>query len=187
MGLKDLAKLGFKRDKERDKSATLVVAQPVVQRPLVREVASPAQQSVTRTRTSRQPVPASVLLDAADLRDRYEERAAICEFDGGRDRARAEARAWKEVANIWHRQHGTRTSGDLCAGCGEALGDEADVLLLPHGERAHADDGYTCIRAYGRRWKSEAAAALAALGIPSPSAAEIDAELRNDENHHPAT
>ena len=34
-----------------------------------------------------------------------------------------------------------------------------------------------CLRRYGVRWRSAFPAALAALGIPSPSAAEIRAEL----------
>ena len=33
----------------------------------------------------------------ADLRDAFEERAAIAEFDGGLDRAAAERLAWAEV------------------------------------------------------------------------------------------
>ena len=56
----------------------------------------------------------------------------------------------------------------LCAGCGQQLDGETNVLLLPLGERAHAADGYACIRAYGRRWKHEATAALLAIGIPTP-------------------
>jgi hypothetical protein len=103
------------------------------------------------------------------LRDCYEERAAIRQFDGGEDRARAEARAWHEVAGRWYREYGTPTSAALCAGCGIPIGDGADVLLLPRGERAHAGDGYACVRAYGKRWKREAAAALANIGIPAPS------------------
>ncbi len=118
-------------------------------------------------------------LEAADLLDRYEERAAICQFDGDLDRARAEARAWNEVAAIWYRQHGTRTSGNLCAGCGKMLGDEAGVLLLPHGERVHTDGGYACIHAYGRRWKRQVAIALAAIGIETPT--EIKAEINDQQ------
>jgi hypothetical protein len=47
-------------------------------------------------------------LDASDFRDRYEERAAIVQFDGGGDRARAEARAWNEVVAIWTAGMGRR-------------------------------------------------------------------------------
>jgi hypothetical protein len=108
-------------------------------------------------------------VDAVALRDCYEERAAICQFDGHRDRSRAEARAWNQVAFLWHRQHGSRIPSDLCAGCGKPIRDEAEVQLLPHGERAHADGSDACIQAYGRRRKSEAATALTAIGIPTPA------------------
>ena len=108
------------------------------------------------------------LLDADDLRHRYEERAAICESDGQQDRPRAESRAWHEVAAIWYRQNGTRTRSDLCAGCGKPISESDEVLLMPHGERAHAGQVQRCVIAYGRRWKTEAAIALMAIGIPSP-------------------
>jgi hypothetical protein len=117
-------------------------------------------------------------LNAAGLYARYEERAGIVEHDGDLDRAVAEARAWHEVAGIWWRQHGSRVWDHLCAGCGRPLGDSSDVLLLPHGERAHAGEAHQCVLAYGRRWKREAAAALAEIGIPAPPevAAEIEGE-----------
>jgi hypothetical protein len=120
---------------------------------------------------------------AADLRYLYHERAGICE-DGGQNRARAETRAWNQVASHWHRQHGTRNSDDLgtsgkfhhkfvCAGCGQPLDGAPNVVLFPHGERAHADDGFDCIRRYIARWRSEAATALSAIGIPTPREIEV--------------
>jgi hypothetical protein len=48
----------------------------------------------------------------------------------------------------------------------------AEVLLLPHGEHAHANPDYGCIIAYGRRWKGAAASALAQYGIPAPEGDE---------------
>ena len=108
------------------------------------------------------------ILDGDDLRHRYEERAGICEFDGHQDRPRAESRAWHEVAAIWYRQHGNKTPDHICAGCGKPLGDSDVVWVMPGGERAHAGTVQRCIIAYGRRWKTEAADALMAIGIPSP-------------------
>jgi hypothetical protein len=107
------------------------------------------------------------LLDAADLRDRYEERAAIRQFDGGYSKEQAERLAWGEVAGIWYRQHGQRVPAATCAGCGKPISGRP-VLLLPHGERAHADDNSRCSVAYGHRWKTAAAAALVVIGIPTP-------------------
>lgn len=105
--------------------------------------------------------------DAADLCYFYNERAGICE-DIGQDRAQAEARAWNQVALQWHRQQRTAISADLCAGCGQPLDGAPDVVIFPHGERAHANDGFDCIRRYIERWKREAATALLEMGIPMP-------------------
>jgi hypothetical protein len=133
----------------------------------------------TPAKVAKAAKPTDLILDATDLLDRYRERAAIIEYDGGQDRVRAEAMAWNEVAAIWYRQHGTRTRADVCAGCGKTLGDEADVLLLPHGERAGAGGAHACILSYGRRWKREAAQALVEFGIATPS--EITAEIEKSK------
>jgi hypothetical protein len=128
------------------------------------------------------PVPALVVLDAADLRDRYAERAAIVEFDGKVGRARAEARAWNEVAVIWFRQHGEKAPDGRCAYCGRALSDEADVLLLTRCERSRASPE-CCIITYGQRWRCQAAVGLAAIGIPTPLAivTEISENAHDDD------
>lgn len=115
-------------------------------------------------------------LNAADIRYLYHERAAICEFDAGQDRARAESIAWNHVALHWHHQNSPPTSDDLCAGCREPLDGAPDVVLFPHGERAHADSGFDCIHRYIIRWKREAANALAAIGIPTPTEIAADIE-----------
>ena len=94
----------------------------------------------------------------------------MCEFEGAQNRAKAEARAWHEVATIWYRQHGDRTRNGLCAGCGDPIGG-TEVIALPFGERVHSglgDMAYGCLDLYGRRWKGAAAVALAAFGIPAP-------------------
>ncbi len=104
------------------------------------------------------------------LRDRYEERAATQQFDAGKDRARAEARAWHEVAAIWHRQHGERSPRGICAGCGHPLGG-TEIITLPRGDRVHAGAGnraFQCLGMYSQRWKAAAAIALANMGIPAP-------------------
>jgi hypothetical protein len=109
-------------------------------------------------------------------------------YQDGRDTpAKAQARAWNAVAALWNRQQGTRTSGALCAGCGKPLNGEADVLLLPYGERAHTGNGYSCIHAYGRRWRREAAAALAAIGIPTPAAIMAEAKEVTRDTSQSAT
>jgi hypothetical protein len=81
--------------------------------------------------------------------------------------AQVERMAWNAVAGEWHRQNGERAPEGICAGCCQPLAG-VDVLLLPHGEHAHADADYACIAAYGRRWRWAAAVALAQYGIPAP-------------------
>jgi hypothetical protein len=115
---------------------------------------------------------------AADLRMRYEERAAIRQHSGHYAKAEAERLAWAEVALDWYRQHGQRMPGHLCAGCGETL-HGATVHALPHGEHVHTEDGDRCLLRYGRRRRRLAALALAAIGIPTPP--EIAAEIEEDE------
>jgi hypothetical protein len=90
--------------------------------------------------------------------------------------------AWNTVATEWHRLHGERVPSAICAGCGNLLAG-AEVLLLPHGEHAHADADYACIAAYGRRWKRAAEIALAHYGIPAPPRdAEDEAILEAGES-----
>ena len=153
--LKALARSVFERDTLRDSERT---AEGLLSRPLSRFLVAGTAGTVDRGGTERH-------LDAADLRYRYDERAAICQFDGHQDRLRAESRAWHEVAAICYRQHGTQVSHHLCAGCGRPIDDSGEVLLMPHGERVHAGTVQRCILAYGRRWKGEAAVALTAIGI----------------------
>jgi hypothetical protein len=112
-------------------------------------------------------------LSAADWRAEYDECAGIAEFDGHRSRADAERMAWLSVANRWYCLHGEPVPAALCAGCRRPLSG-SEVLLLPHGERAHVDADHGCIIAYGRRWKVAAAAALETMGIPTPLFEEAD-------------
>ena len=110
----------------------------------------------------------------------YAERVLSWRRAGYGDEA-ARQMAWSAIAADWYRKHGERTPPEICAGCGEVLGDDTAVLLLPHGERAHAAGDDECIVMYGRRWKAAAAAALASWGISTPDgiAAEL-AEKRED-------
>ena len=55
----------------------------------------------------------------------------------------------------------------FCAGCGSLLSG-SDVLDLPDGARVHVDGEWSCLRAYGKRWRAEATKALAVMGIMLP-------------------
>jgi hypothetical protein len=110
-------------------------------------------------------VPATAKLwDAEDWRIHFQERAAIREYDGNASREIAERRAWRETANRWWFELGTRFPSNVCAGCGKPV-SISDGIPLPYDQRVHDAD---CVIRFGRRWISEAADALASMGIPAP-------------------
>lgn len=83
-------------------------------------------------------------------------------------RAAAERRVWGIAMELWRRLHGAKPAPYRCAGCGGRL-DGARVFVLPDGAPIH-DGGHflRCLGAYGRRWRTQAAAALAAHGLVEP-------------------
>jgi len=64
---------------------------------------------------------------------------------------------------LWHERYGARIDPSICAGCGTEI--DGQPFGLPDGCAVHADDGFTCLKLYGTRWRHAAADALAALGI----------------------
>lgn len=103
--------------------------------------------------------------------DWYEERAAIRGYDADYPRPMAEALAYGEAVNRWHRLHGKRPDPAHCAGCAKLLSG-GETLKLPDSARVHVDSEWTCLRTYGRRWRNEAVKALAEMGIV-PTEAEV--------------
>ena len=142
---------------------------------------APPPESVARIKAAK-----PVLLVALFFQRRYRE-AIEFQRQMGRQRSAdistpelerlAHAMAWNTVAAEWHRHHGERVPSGICAGCRKPLAG-AEVLLLPHGEHAHADPDYACITAYGRRWKGAAASALAQYGIPAPEGDDVPVSSR---------
>jgi len=85
--------------------------------------------------------------------------------------ATAERRTWAEALALWHAHHGEKPEPGRCAGCGEPVARSA-AMLLHDGAAVHGDrgeHGLRCLSAYGRRWRSRAAAGLVALGIHRPA------------------
>jgi hypothetical protein len=103
---------------------------------------------------------------AADWHERFEERAAVAEFDGGGfPREAAEARAYKCVVADWLELHPVTSPPDRCLACGrEESGSEP---LLPFGTEStgHAWLHGKCWPGWYASRKAEAVAALAAIGI----------------------
>jgi hypothetical protein len=118
--------------------------------------------SVTKSITENEPRPVSWSAD--DWRLYYLERAAIREYDGHLSREEADRRAWRETANRWWHEHGSRSAQGVCCGCGKPVSIK-DAIPLPHDQRVHDAD---CMAAFGRKWLKEAAEALARFGIPAP-------------------
>src|SRR5262249_40340199 len=67
--------------------------------------------------------------NTTDWRDLYEQRAAHWSLEGRRSRAEAEALAWGELENRWHRMRGERVPPDICAGCRRPIA-AAEALVL---------------------------------------------------------
>jgi hypothetical protein len=71
-----------------------------------------------------------------EWRELFEKRAAARERLNHYTRVAAERRAWGEIENRWHLQHGDRIPRDLCAGCRKPIGN-AEALDMIDGNRVH--------------------------------------------------
>ena len=103
----------------------------------------------------------------AELRELFEYRAAIAEYDGGLPREAAEVQALTDVIDEWLDRHRPTPSGSRhCAGCGGEIprpgGDgvphhvgDAGAVWLHHG----------CWDGWHARRREEARRALAELGV----------------------
>ena len=103
-------------------------------------------------------------------RELFETRAAARERLNHYTRAAAERRAWGEIENRWHLQHGDRIPRDLCAGCRRPIGN-AEALDMIDGNRVHLTNSNGCLIQHGNRWRASATQALIALGLRPPSPA----------------
>jgi hypothetical protein len=108
----------------------------------------------------------SALLAILDWHRRHHE--ALAHWGALHPRREAEALAWGEIQNRWHRLHGARTPEWQCAGCGKPIGGLA-ALDLADGSRVHFET-VDCLLAFGTRWRGEATAGLRALGLDPPPA-----------------
>jgi hypothetical protein len=102
---------------------------------------------------------------AADWGARH--REALAHWGALRAADEAAWLAWGELQDRWHRLHGARAPEWQCAGCGEPVGGLA-ALTLADGNRVHLHK-LDCLLRFGKRWRSEAAAGLEALGLVPPT------------------
>ena len=109
--------------------------------------------------------------DPAWWRRQFAVRTIARKGGGNRGQAEAVLLAFGDLVNEWHRRHGIRTDQDRCAGCGEALPVDVGMIVDQGGVRVHFDAvrGFDCLLAYGQRWRSNAAAALGAIGVQPPA------------------
>ncbi len=104
--------------------------------------------------------------DAADWREYFEERAAVGEFDHGLARPEAEARALEWCVARWLADNPPPANEpeNRCAHCVKPLAD-ADALPFLNGAGGHVWMHGRCHAPWMKRRRSEAEAALAALGV----------------------
>ena len=101
------------------------------------------------------------LLDAAELRARYEERAGVFEFDGGLTRPEAELHAWTETALDWLEADPARellSNADARRAAARALSaasiSEPAALNIPQVAPAPVAHLIVCVDCGARTWQN---------------------------------
>ena len=105
---------------------------------------------------------------ADEWRDWITERGAILEHDAGLSRSEADRRAYQHAIIEWQNRNSPLIDSGVCAGCGGAINEAAtDWRPLADGATVHygGAHGLRCWQAHGERRRSDAEAALAALGV----------------------
>jgi hypothetical protein len=102
---------------------------------------------------------------AEDWQAFFDERAAICEFDGGLPRPDAEARAFDCCVVEWLNRNATSSAPGRCLNCGDAVRDGNPVLPFGTEVSGHAWAHRSCWPAWHHAREAEAVAALASMGI----------------------
>ena len=106
---------------------------------------------------------------AEDWQAFFDERAGIAEHDGGLSRGEAEALAFDHCVMEWLMRHPVRSNPSACLRCGRAEDERAFVLPFGTEASGHAWLHSDCWPAWHAARKTEAAAALSAMGVGSPA------------------
>lgn len=103
-----------------------------------------------------------------DWKFRFEERVAVLTIDGDVPEAEARRIAFEDCVVRWLDQHSVRSAPDCCTECGKA---DSPGNIVPFGAEplGHVWLHTRCWEAWYARRHVEAAAALAAAGIPAPT------------------
>jgi hypothetical protein len=110
--------------------------------------------------------------DTKSWRPHFTIRTIAWGLSSRRSKADAERLAYGELLDEWRKSHGRRWPAWQCAGCDEPIGG-LSVLSLADGSRVHFDEERECLIRFGRRWRSEAVAALQAIGLDPPAGFEL--------------
>ena len=125
----------------------------------------------TRAERSAVPFPRVRNVEHAGCwRDRFEERCAIIEYDGGVSRSEAETQAWECTVIQWMNETPPKgIDDDRCASCGHHIGDVGrDAVPFLSGGGGHVWLHHGCHPTWMTRRRSDAEKALTAMGVTSP-------------------
>lgn len=104
------------------------------------------------------------------MRDRYRRKVATGNFA---DKRNVLLSVWGEAERAYHFRKGMVPEPEFCAGCGARLSRADRVIVLLDGARVHSSND--CLDAYESDWRSEAKAALVAMGLNPPTMPAPDA------------
>lgn len=131
-------------------------------------VAAPSQLPQTLMAELRAQKADIVRLFASVWFERYEERAAIMEHDGGLSRDEAEAGAFDHCIIEWMNLNPAISKPGRCAWCGKPEADGSVIVPFGSSTHGHAWLHHDCWPEWRRDIRGKAAQALATMGFEEP-------------------
>ena len=132
-------------------------------------VTAPAQLPQTLMVELRAQKADIVRLFASAWVERYEERAAIMEHDGGLPRDQAETEAFDWCIIEWINLNPAISKSGRCAWCGKPEADGSVIVPFGTGERGHAWLHHDCWPEWRRDIRGKAAQGLNTMGLDEPT------------------
>jgi hypothetical protein len=81
--------------------------------------------------------------------------------------AQALPRAFERMISEWYERHAEPTP-DVCAGCGEPIGEDRAFHVFTTNDAVHLSDDLGCWLRFGRAWRARAIKGLATCGVVPP-------------------